>query len=314
MHFRSILSGTLALLLAIRRGRSGEQYRATCRQRMLASICPSIGLPGIFGDRREAGSAADRAAVGRPPLTALEEQMRQLNGTIEELNFQVLQMQEQMRKMQEDNEFRFQELEKEHRARQPAGQKKSDAAADDRQHAGRRRHRRPADAAAAPAGGQSIEDVIVESPTGDPGTLVTGTPPKTFGTITFDENGNVIDADGNTQATAPAQTARPQRAPGRNASPASPTAQCVAALPGDRRPGRTLPQFLPVHPLGRLRHRRTGLPRPHHPLSQATPRRPTRISGWARRCSASRSTAMRRRLSLPPARTIQSPRRRPTCC
>jgi len=42
----------------------------------------------------------------------LEEQIRQLNGRIEEMSFQLLQMQEQMRKTQEDNEFRFQELEK----------------------------------------------------------------------------------------------------------------------------------------------------------------------------------------------------------
>ncbi|MBC7284530.1 tol-pal system protein YbgF [Hoeflea sp.] len=42
----------------------------------------------------------------------LEEQLRALNGRVEELGFQLLQMQEQMRQMQEDNEFRFQELEK----------------------------------------------------------------------------------------------------------------------------------------------------------------------------------------------------------
>ncbi len=41
----------------------------------------------------------------------LEEQLRQLNGRVEEMSFQLLQMQEQLRKAQEDNEFRFQELE-----------------------------------------------------------------------------------------------------------------------------------------------------------------------------------------------------------
>ncbi|WP_296072943.1 tol-pal system protein YbgF [uncultured Agrobacterium sp.] len=41
----------------------------------------------------------------------LEEQIRQLNGRIEEMSFQLLQMQETIRKAQEDNEFRFQELE-----------------------------------------------------------------------------------------------------------------------------------------------------------------------------------------------------------
>ena len=41
----------------------------------------------------------------------LEERIRLLNGQLEEMNFMMLQMQEQMRQMQEDNEFRFQELE-----------------------------------------------------------------------------------------------------------------------------------------------------------------------------------------------------------
>jgi tol-pal system protein YbgF len=45
-------------------------------------------------------------------LQQLEDQMRQLNGRVEEMSYQLLQMQEQMRKTQEDNEFRFQQLEK----------------------------------------------------------------------------------------------------------------------------------------------------------------------------------------------------------
>lgn len=42
----------------------------------------------------------------------LQDEIRQLNGRVEEMSFQLLQMQEQIRKAQEDNEFRFQELEK----------------------------------------------------------------------------------------------------------------------------------------------------------------------------------------------------------
>ena len=44
-------------------------------------------------------------------LNALEEQVRQLNGRIEEMNFFILQMQEEIRRQKEDNEFRFQDLE-----------------------------------------------------------------------------------------------------------------------------------------------------------------------------------------------------------
>ena len=41
----------------------------------------------------------------------LEERIRVLNGQLEEMNFMMLQMQEQIRRIQQDNEFRFQELE-----------------------------------------------------------------------------------------------------------------------------------------------------------------------------------------------------------
>ena len=50
--------------------------------------------------------ASEAGRVGQ-----LEEQIRSLNGRIEEMSFQLLQMQEQIRKFQEDNEFRFQDLE-----------------------------------------------------------------------------------------------------------------------------------------------------------------------------------------------------------
>ena len=54
-----------------------------------------------------AQSSADSVRIQQ-----LEETIRQLNGRVEEMSFQLLQMQEQMRKTQSDNEFRFQELEK----------------------------------------------------------------------------------------------------------------------------------------------------------------------------------------------------------
>ncbi|TIQ97901.1 MAG: tol-pal system protein YbgF, partial [Mesorhizobium sp.] len=89
----------------------------------------------------------------------------------------------------------------------------------------------PANAGTPPAGDQSGE-VIVESPTGEPGAVIPGTPPKTFGTITVDKNGNVIDADGNTQANAPAQNTAPVpggQAAGTQAGKSDDTV--VAALP-----------------------------------------------------------------------------------
>ena len=92
----------------------------------------------------------------------LEEQIRGLNGRIEELGFQLLQMQEQMRQMQQDNEFRFQELEK-------TGNQRGDAG-------------------------------LVTQPGVEPSTTAstnqagqgTGTPATDLGTIRFDDKGDLI--------------------------------------------------------------------------------------------------------------------------
>lgn len=198
MHFRSILSGTLAVLLV-----SGAAAFAagtgqpTSAESGFSFHLPTIDLPGVFSDTKTAPvRMAQSTGAG---VSELEDQLRQMNGKIEELNFQILQMQEQIRKQQEDNEFRFQQLEQ----GAPAGQKKSDAGNGGKSVA-------QAPAASTPADGQSVEDVIIDSGTGDPGTLVpgsgdgaTGAPPKNFGTITVDKNGNVVDASGNTQSTTP---------------------------------------------------------------------------------------------------------------
>ncbi|MDF1607958.1 tol-pal system protein YbgF [Hoeflea sp. YIM 152468] len=84
---------------------------------------------GILEPPAATGSSqTDRAPVvlaqsGDPTyrIGQLEEQVRGLTGRIEELGFQLLQMQEQMRQMQQDNEFRFQELEKTGNQRGDAG-------------------------------------------------------------------------------------------------------------------------------------------------------------------------------------------------
>ncbi|MBZ9776416.1 tol-pal system protein YbgF [Mesorhizobium sp. CO1-1-8] len=245
MHLRSVLSGTLALLLlsgvtALASG-TGASGTGQSTDSGFNFHLPSIELPGFFGQKRKPDQVqlvqSDPAAV-----TSLEEQLRQMNGKIEELNFQVLQMQEQIRKQQEDNEFRFQQLEGGGtQGGQPPAQKKSDAATGtDNDVAAAPAIRAPADAGAAPAnnqsaGGKTVEDVIVESPDGDPGKVIpgTGAPEKNFGTITVDKNGNVIDAGGNTQSTAPAQ----DTAPVAGAAPkAGKSDTVVAALPATNNP------------------------------------------------------------------------------
>lgn len=59
-----------------------------------------------------------QASTAEVQIQQLQETVRQLTGRIEDMNYQVMQMQEQMRKTQEDNEFRFQQLEK-----KPTGKK-----------------------------------------------------------------------------------------------------------------------------------------------------------------------------------------------
>lgn len=168
MRFRSILSCTLAMVLL-----SGGAAWAQETGGQGVFGLPKVDLPGVFG----AGSGRSEVRVAQaadPRITALEEQIRQMNGTIEELNFQILQMQEQMRKMQEDNEFRFQELE----------QKKSDA--------GGKSGRVVAGTDAAPA--QPGGEAAASAAPAQAGQATTGEPPKTFGTIVFDADGNVKGA------------------------------------------------------------------------------------------------------------------------
>lgn len=95
----------------------------------MLGLAAFTGLSGIavsaplFGSSWGAGTVNSQPASQAPVVRVqqggeavrvqqLEEQIRQLNGRIEEMSFQLLQMQEQLRKAQEDNEFRFQELEK----------------------------------------------------------------------------------------------------------------------------------------------------------------------------------------------------------
>ncbi|QDY99962.1 tol-pal system protein YbgF [Nitratireductor mangrovi] len=117
------------------------------------------GMP-VTGLRAVDGAAKPRilkVQANDPRIGELEEQVRQLTGKVEELTFMILQMQEQVRKMQEDNEFRFQQLE----------EKRTDAGAASPQ-------RQAADGATDESAGSN-----------DRGEL-----PKNLGTITFDENGN----------------------------------------------------------------------------------------------------------------------------
>ena len=227
-----------------------------------ASACPACSA------RSKPRPACSSRRPAIPRVTALEEQIRSLNGTIEELNFQILQMQEQMRKMQEDNEFRFQELEKKRPMPAPARRPHASPQAGDagRAAAGTARTA-PAAAAASRTSSPTTAPPVRRRPP--------ATPPKTFGTITVDENGNVVGGIGDRRrrrrSTARRRRPAPEQPTDRRGRPA-----------GDRRSGRALPQLLPVHPVGRLQHRREPASATTSSAFPNDAKPPMRISGWAK--------------------------------
>ena len=190
MKFRSITgSAVVLLLLSGTAGMTSDGTRARQSDAHAAAPHRSVGRPGVFDHSDEAPIVL--AQAGDPRITQLEEEIRKLSGTVEELNFQVLQMQEQLRKMQEDNEFRFQELEK----RGEAG-----AAADKKTEVTRPR-----------AGEATTADQVARTNDGTVGTVAPddgtmppaaadsrdpalGTPPVDLGAITVDKNGNIKGA------------------------------------------------------------------------------------------------------------------------
>ena len=119
---------------------SRSMILATCGAMLIGSV-PSdasafaldarAAMPGVFGasdapsaepiasprspaQRSQGAQAPVRLAQASDALVRinqLEDEVRKLTGKVEELSFQLLQAQEDMRKRQEDNEFRFQQLE-----------------------------------------------------------------------------------------------------------------------------------------------------------------------------------------------------------
>lgn len=154
-----------------------------------AFFCIIVALPMI-------AMGPAQAQVADPRVAQLEEQVRRLSGLVEELNFQILQMQDQLRRMQEDNEFRFQELE--------GGSSGAPRPAAD----GQQGSLEPPAGTAAPA--QDLAQGQAPAP-GQPGADL-GTPPRDFGTITFDANGNPVGASVDDTAIAPAPGGAPMSA------------------------------------------------------------------------------------------------------
>ena len=118
---------------------------------------------------------AQSAADSSFRVNEMQEEVRRLNGKVEELTFQLLQLQEQIRKMQEDNEFRFQDLEEKH----------SDAGG---AAAGDQRLGKSQPSEDLPKGNSSDGDTLRKTAN------ILGAQPRDLGTLRFDAQGNVIES------------------------------------------------------------------------------------------------------------------------
>src|SRR5690606_20145236 len=83
---------------------------ATAAQAQTALPPGQIGIQGLPAGGRILVAQADNAQI-MVRVQQLEEQIRLLNGQVEGLTFQLTQLQEILNRLQEDSEFRFQQLE-----------------------------------------------------------------------------------------------------------------------------------------------------------------------------------------------------------
>ncbi len=175
MRFKSLIAAGLFVIGSAASMQSAQAVDNAVR-------VPQLGVE-VDGDSFVPVPQAD-VPSGRTILLAqdqsaaeMQEIVRQLNGKVEELTFQILQMQEQMRKMQEDNEFRFQELEKSKQGMaKPSDSGNNVAAA-------------PADEPAVTDNAAPALEAPADVATEDP---QLGTTEKPLGSIKFDENGNPV--------------------------------------------------------------------------------------------------------------------------
>ncbi|WP_367716988.1 tol-pal system protein YbgF [Nitratireductor sp. GISD-1A_MAKvit] len=158
MFLRTVFGGVLALPFLL----AGAAFAFT------PATVPDMGSAPRTGDH------VILAQAGDPRVSSLEEQLRELNGRVEELNFQILQMQDQLRRMQQDNEFRFQELEKNSGSgAMPAGELPDQRTQD----------------LPSPGG---VENGT-QTAAGNAPTL--GEPPRSLGSVRFDANGNIVGGE-----------------------------------------------------------------------------------------------------------------------
>jgi tol-pal system protein YbgF len=180
-----------------------------------ASSAQAMTLGNWFNEKpaQNAPLVRVQASDSALQIQQLEQTVRTLTGRIEDLNYQLLQMQEQMRKAQDDNEFRFQQLEKKVGGKKSSkletptdkkSQEAADAAASAQQAASGKGESVQANAAVSNVTGQvngdtSIENQAAGQPAGnDAGSKeIAHLQPGTLGSLIFNGDGQLVDTKRN---------------------------------------------------------------------------------------------------------------------
>ncbi|MCP1200113.1 tol-pal system protein YbgF [Notoacmeibacter sp. MSK16QG-6] len=191
---------------------------------MTVAVCLPLGAAGagplsIFKrDEVKEQAPVQMVQAADPRVAQLEEQVRRLNGTIEDLNFQILQLQEQVRKQLEDMQFRIDQLEG-NPSTQGDGQSGAiDNSATEKaevEPASPPATLTPAEEAKAHLSEEIPMDAMEHSPhdnAADGSSAELGAPPRDLGNLTLDNLGNVeatmndtVQTDGTTVASLPAE-------------------------------------------------------------------------------------------------------------
>ncbi len=154
-------------------------------------LVPQVDIPNAINDVQQIQSSDQSFRINE-----MENTIRQLNGRVEELNFLLLQLQEKLRKMEQDNESRFQEIEEKQGSLTDTTKEvaKADSAGDTSLG-------KPEPSGEETSTDGKTENEITAKKSDDASTSQKGSLPRALGTLTFDKQGNVVE----TQSDGPLQ-------------------------------------------------------------------------------------------------------------
>ena len=155
----------------------------------------AIMLAGVGAFLFNAAPAKAQNADAAFRVNELEQQVRKLTGRVEELTFQLLELQETLRKMQQDNEFRFQEIEEKQSGALPSTE--SDRKVADAEDEGLGK---PSPSTAEAADGSNDTEALASPGQAAPKPS-DDLQPRQLGTLTFDAQGNVVQPKGDAPST-----------------------------------------------------------------------------------------------------------------